>query len=102
MGEFEIVNNDKEVLVKIKSDMVASLIEEIKPKLIKHSSESRKIVFDLDDVNMIDSIGIGFLVATHNSMVKMGQSIEVINITPEILELFKSMRLDSHFVLKGI
>ena len=52
---------------------------------------------DINDVGMIDSVGLGVLIATHNSLQKNDGVLNVINASENIYKLFKVMRLDRHF-----
>jgi anti-anti-sigma factor len=57
----------------------------------------KRLVVDLNDVQMVDSVGIGVLVAAHNSLSKTGGQMAVSNVSQDIFNLFKVMRLDQHF-----
>jgi anti-anti-sigma regulatory factor len=46
---------------------------------------------------MVDSVGIGVIIATHNSLDQKGGKLRVINIADDIYGLFSTMRLDRHF-----
>ena len=48
---------------------------------------------------MMDSIGIGVIIATHNSMKKNGGKLVIANASENIVKLFRSMRLDQHLTL---
>jgi len=54
---------------------------------------------DLSGTALMDSIGIGVVIATHNSMKKKGGKLVVSNASENIVKLFKSMRLDQHLNL---
>jgi anti-sigma B factor antagonist len=49
---------------------------------------------------MVDSVGIGVIIATHNSLNKVGGKLKVTNITKDIYTLFTTMRLDRHFTVE--
>ena len=55
------------------------------------------MVLDFSQVQSIDSVGIGLLVATHNSLAKVGGSLSLANVGQDIFQLFTLMRLDKHF-----
>ena len=57
----------------------------------------KKLVVDLNGVEMVDSVGIGVLVAAHNSISKNGGHMSLSNVSQDIYNLFKTMRLDQHF-----
>lgn len=52
-----------------------------------------EIVMDLAATALIDSTGIGLLIATHNSLGATQGHVQVINAKPEIFSLLRSMRL---------
>lgn len=81
-----------------KGDIVASMVEvariEIK-KLIASSSDD--ITFDFTNVEMIDSKGLGLIIAAYNTLGASGRKLHISGAIPEIVELFKVLRLDRHF-----
>lgn len=54
--------------------------------------------FELDcrQLDILDSMGIGLLVATHNSLTKIGGALKLTGVKKEILQLLTLMRLDKH------
>lgn len=59
------------------------------------------LTLDMADVRLIDSAGIGLLVAAHNSLRKAGGDLTVIHASTDILELFHTMRIHQHFHVSG-
>lgn len=58
---------------------------------------ARSLELDFSRVESIDSVGIGLLVATHNSLAKIGGSLSLTNVGQDIYHLLNLMRLDKHF-----
>jgi len=58
---------------------------------------ARRIVLDFSRVESIDSVGIGLLVATHNSLAKLGGALVLVAVPRDIHQLLTLMRLDKHF-----
>jgi anti-sigma B factor antagonist len=84
-------------------DITASNAPEIRAALKELIGEGVKdLTMDLSDTHMIDSSGIGLLVATYNSLTRLEGKMAVINATPELLGLFKAFRLDKHFPISVI
>lgn len=48
---------------------------------------------DLQHVTMIDSLGIGVLVATRNRLKDSNNGFSIINLSPELTQLFSNMRI---------
>ena len=79
-------------------DIVASMADDFRKDLLKEVNNGvKRLVVDMSGVEMVDSVGIGILVATHNSMTKSGGSMAVSNVSQAIYSLFRTMRLDQHF-----
>jgi len=62
---------------------------------------ARQIHLDFGKVESLDSMGIGLLVATHNSLHKLGGALHLSNVRKEILQLLTLMRLDKHFSISA-
>ena len=63
-------------------------------------AESREIVFDLSKVPYMTSSAIGKFVILHRNLVQNGRHMRVRGIDPELLELFKDIRLDTLFPIE--
>ncbi len=61
----------------------------------------REITFDLADSDMMDSSGIGLLIATSNTLAQKEGRLAVINTAPELLKLLRSMRLVKRLNIRG-
>ncbi len=87
--------------VKPSVDFVASVADELKDELLTIIRQSPdEICLDLTGVKMIDSIGIGVLVATHNTITKAGGRLKLVNVGPNICDVISTMRLDRHFTVE--
>jgi anti-sigma B factor antagonist len=62
----------------------------------------RTLVFDLENVKVIDSTGFGLIVAVHNSLARLDGELTVVQASRDLLELFKTFRLDKHFKVSGV
>ena len=82
--------------------MVAASMPELRSKMREVLAEGvRELVVDLTDVQMVDSSGIGLLISAHNSLRKLGGRLSVTHASPEILQLFQTMRMHQHFTVSG-
>jgi len=91
-----------DVVVRPGQDIVASTAEGLRAewkKLMQPGAAA--LTVDLAGVEMIDSVGLGLLIATHNTLGKSGGRLRVSGASPDILSLFRTMRLDKHFILEG-
>lgn len=79
-------------------DIVASMVEEFKQELKGLLDQGVvHMTIDLGGVEMMDSMGLGVLIAAHNSLKKKESQLTLTNISEDIRKLLKNMRLDQHF-----
>ena len=91
-----------EATLKPECDIVASKANELREELLlKINNGVQELAVDLENVNMIDSVGLGVLVSAHNSLSKAGGKLTICNASNDIYGLFKAMRLDQHFTVIG-
>jgi anti-anti-sigma factor len=91
------------VTYPLAGDLTASQVPQVREALkTLIGGGAREIVIDLTETHLIDSSGIGLLVATHNSLARLEGRLAVVNAGPDLLELFKAFRLDKHFSISGL
>ena len=97
----EIIREQEQVVVKPSTDIVASIASKLKGELKSVIDEGvRQLVIDLDQVEMVDSVGLGVFIATHNSLHQNGGSLILRHASHDIRLLLKTMRLDKHFIVE--
>jgi anti-anti-sigma factor len=80
--------------VTLAGDLTAATIPDLQPALRKALNQgASEMVFDLPNAVMLDSSGIGILIATANSVARRGGKIRVTNVSDDILRLLQMMRL---------
>ena len=88
--------------VKPGKDIIASMADDFRKKLHKLVKDGiRELTIDLAGVKMVDSVGLGVLIAAHNSLDDIGGKLKVKNASDDICSLMKTMRLDQHFEVKA-
>ena len=98
----EIVTSADQTIVKPGEDVVASMAEAFKGELLSAVDSSQgALVIDLDGVNMVDSVGIGVIIAAHNSLNQSNRQLKVINVAQDIYGLFSTMRLNRRFTVEA-
>ena len=99
---FEITKNADLTVIKPGGDIVASVVENFKALLQDALRDSPgPLAIDLSGTSMIDSMGIGLLIAAHNTLGKSGEKLRLLNPNRDILTLLRTMRLDKHFVISA-
>jgi len=86
------------VVIKPGRDIVASAVDEFRGEIVSILEQGAAgLVIDMGGVEMIDSVGIGLLIAAHNSLAKKNAVLELRNVSADIQSLFRTMRLERHF-----
>lgn len=86
----------------MQGDLIASDVPDLQAALKQQLQRGiDEIVFDLAATVMLDSSGIGLLIATCNTMARQQGRIRVINVSPDILQLLQSMRLTGRLNATG-
>jgi anti-sigma B factor antagonist len=81
-------------------DIVVSTVEGIKAEVKELVAASTgELLLDLHGVEMIDSKGLGLLIAVFNSLQATGRKLRITGAIPDLVDLFRVMRLDRHFVI---
>ena len=98
----EIVNQGDQTIIKPGTDVVASMAEDFKGELLSIINESSvEVVIDLEGVDMVDSVGIGVIIAAHNTLNQSDRELKVINVSKDVYGLFTTMRLNRRFTVEG-
>jgi len=102
MPEYDVVREGRTAKILPGRELVASTVAALKPKLGEVVREGvERVVFDLTNTAIVDSVGIGLFVAAHNSIRKWGGTVSVIHASGDLLDLFRALRLDQHFIVAG-
>ena len=97
----KITKDKGRVVVKPEKDVVASMVNDFRSELQSLVQEQpAEMIIDMDGVSMVDSVGIGVIIATYNSLNKKGGTFTLINVSKDIFSLFSTMRLDQHFSIE--
>jgi anti-anti-sigma factor len=94
MDTFAIERENEQGSVKLTGDFTAVMIPGLQASLKEILEKgTRDLAFDLARTQMLDSSGIGLLIASANSMKARGGRIRVTNVCPDIFRLLQNMRL---------
>ncbi|TVQ99238.1 MAG: STAS domain-containing protein [Desulfovibrionales bacterium] len=97
----QIEHQGPKTVARVTENMIGSRIDGLRDALNDVISGGHTdVTIDLQGVEMVDSLGMGLLVATHNSLkAKQGQ-LSVVNVHPDIYNVLTTMRLDKHFTIR--
>ncbi|NQV48923.1 MAG: STAS domain-containing protein [Candidatus Marinimicrobia bacterium] len=84
----------KPIIITPESDIVGNSSHELKKEFSTFIENGNiNIKLDLHQVRMIDSLGIGVLVATRNALRQAEGEFSIINLNADLRELFSNMRI---------
>ena len=94
----DIKKEADQTLVTPNKDIVAATAKAFREGLLALIDEGdTNIVIDLTGVEMIDSVGLGVFIASHNTLSKADGKLTVINASTNVFKLFRTMGLFRHF-----
>jgi anti-anti-sigma factor len=95
VNELELKRDEDKIRVVLDSDLTASVVPALKSALQQALAEGvRDVEFDFARTTVIDSSGIGLLIATYNTLVKSNGTVRVVLASEDIFRLLQSMRLE--------
>ena len=88
--------------MKLSGPLVGNQVPELQEALKGAiSGGAVEIEFDFSNTTLLDSSGIGLLVATGNSLARNNGMVRLVNVPVDIMKLLQSMRLVGRLNAKG-
>jgi anti-anti-sigma factor len=98
MAEFQVTQSGLQTTITLGDHLVASIVPDLKKEMKRLIGEGITVLtIDCSRLDVMDSTGIGCLIAAHNSLTKVNGSLVVAQVSADIYDLLCSMRLDRHF-----
>jgi anti-anti-sigma factor len=102
MSEVTVIPEKDTATIRPDGDLVAARLPPLRSRLRQLAAEGVcHLTVDLSGTQMVDSAGIGLLIAAHNSMKRAGGELKVVHASPDIVSLFRTMRIHHHFAVSG-
>jgi anti-anti-sigma factor len=102
MADYVFEQKDQQGSVRLTGNLTAVLVPGLQAGLKEMLNKgARELVFDLASTAMLDSSGMGLLIATANSLAPNGGKVRVTNVCPDIFRLLQSMRLTARLNVSG-
>lgn len=79
--------------------LVASAVPEVREALRAMVVDGASITIDCADVDLIDSMGIGLLISTFNTLHSVHAALILTSVSPKLRELLHLLRLDQRFTM---
>ena len=90
------------VTISPEHDLVAATVPGFKHEVVNLLHEGPlELRLDLDGTKKMDIVGMGMVIAMHNSMQKIGGHFSLVNIPENMMKMFRSMRLDQHLNMRA-
>ena len=97
----EIDQDGTKAVIRPGKNIVAGVVEEFRAEIKDLLNQDvTDLTMDLTGVNILDSMGLSVMVATHNSLQKNGTKLQISGGADNIIKLLKDMRLDRHFAIE--
>jgi anti-anti-sigma factor len=88
-------------IIAIEGELVATTLDTVKSKVKELIVAGvNTITFDMTKSEAIDSAGIGFIAAAHNSLVKSGGNLKLTGLSKDMYEFFVCLRMHTHFSIE--
>jgi anti-anti-sigma factor len=102
VAEYDVTRIDRRGIVTPKNRLTAVMVPELQTELRNLLAQGvDEVVFDLADTAMVDSSGMGLLIAAANSLARTRGVVRVIHASSDIVDLFRSMRLTERLNVSG-
>lgn len=99
---FKVEHAQQKCRVVIQDQLTRDAVPELQAALKEALGRGAvEFVFDFAGVSLVDSSGIGLLIALTNTLIPLQGKVSVINVPKNILQLFQSMRLITRFNASG-
>jgi anti-anti-sigma factor len=94
MTDFKISKSDKTLVITLSERLTVLEVPQLQDSLKKEIADGvREIVFDFSETLHIDSAVICLLIASRNSLEKVGGTLSLREASHNLVGLFKSLRL---------
>lgn len=102
MSSYRMEHTDDGCRLMVNGGLTVVLVPELQQALKAEVEKgTQQVIFDLAETRMVDSSGIGLLIAASNTLAQKNGKLVVVNTAPEILRLMQSMRLISRLNISG-
>ncbi|MDY6843574.1 MAG: STAS domain-containing protein [Thermodesulfobacteriota bacterium] len=90
-------------VIKPGKDLVVSMADDFRKKLLTAvATQMDEVVVDFTRVVTVDSVGLGLVIATHNSLQRYGGKLLVNNVSKDLYNLFTTLGLHQHFTINCV
>ena len=88
---------DNVVVIKLKGELISQDCKKLKDDLKQYISIDKYFVFDLEDLSMIDSSGLGYIIHTLKTVSPQNGDVRISNLCGQPKVIFEITRVNSIF-----
>jgi len=98
MLEFEKTEQNDIVVLTLKGNLDALTASDLRPTIDELvSNRKKKVIFNLKDLVLIDSSGVGAMVSLFKRIRQLGGDVKIACLTNQPKEIFRLLNLDKAF-----
>ena len=94
-ANYKKINNV--IVIKLEGELISQDCKKLKKYLQEYISLDKYFVFDLKDLSMIDSSGLGYIIHTLKTVSPQNGDVRISNLTGQPKVIFEITRVDSIF-----
>lgn len=94
---YKISEKDEDILINLNGDLDAYTSDDFKSEVVKSLKTPKDIILDANELEFIDSTGLGSLISIFNSLKENNKIITIQNIKPNVKKIFEITELDKVF-----
>jgi len=98
-----IRKENKKLFLIPETDLIADRIEELRDyfaEQLKENSDVIHVILDVQDVNVVDSLGVNLIVGLYRQITDKSKTIEIIGAGKNFMKIANFFRLTSIFSIK--
>ena len=96
--ELEFAGNEESMVIKISGELLADNCPLLRDKVLELCRKNcNQITLDMQDMQFIDSAGLGVLIGLKSTMIKRKGQLSIINLNQRIQEIFHLTHIDKLF-----
>lgn len=99
--KIDYVNDEEELIVAPTGDLDITSSPELKTSVLdQYRDNPKNLVFDLENLEYLDSTGLGAFISIYKNLKENDHSLTIRNARPSIKKLFTITELDSLFTVE--
>jgi len=87
--------------LSLEGELVATTLDNVRNRVRELVADGVAfLTIDMSRSNAIDSAGIGFIAATHNSLEKNSGTLKLTGLSKDMYDFFVCLRMHTHFTIE--